>query len=141
MPDFTEVFFDVYDALVAISQPVDDISERPLRLYDDSGALLTTLITGIFTKQVSAEQNGGRSLELRILDRTGLDLGNVKWFGYSGIRYEVNDEPDPPLKNPRQWVYLLRPVGLDLFVAGDFDLIDDVGNLIIDDTGMQIMAT
>ena len=140
MPDFTNAFTKVFDALRLVSRPITRPSADLLKLYDEDGATIATLTTGWFTDELSQEQTFERINELHITDRAGIAFEDAVAFGFGGYRYERSRFPNPPLNNPREWVFLIKPVGLDISDIGAFDLVDDAGIQIVDDLGNQIVA-
>lgn len=110
MPNLTEDYFDVYDAIRV--ERMDIVGD--LELLNDGGTNMDTITTGWLPREISQEQSGGRQTELHVLDREGFsDQANaITFFEYDGFRYERADAPNPPVNNPREWVWLLKPVGV-----------------------------
>lgn len=138
MPDFTNAFSKVFDALRLVSRPITKPSADPIKLYDEDGATIATLTTGWFTDEVRQEQTFERINELHITDRAGVTFDHVVAFGFGGYRYERVRFPNPPVNNPREWVFIIKPVGLDASISGDF-VIDDAGDFLVDDAGDSIV--
>jgi hypothetical protein len=108
--EITSAFAELYDDF---RNGVQDAGDT-LRLYNKSGTLITTLTTGWVTDEQSQEQSGGqRVTELHITARTGVDFTLAKFFGWGGYKYESKGFPNPPVNNPREWVFSVRPVGID----------------------------
>jgi hypothetical protein len=107
----TTEFSEMYDAFRADVLGLDG----PVRLYDNDGALITngSIDTGWTVKEVSEEHQAARSVELRITDRAGVAFATAVFFGLNSVKYERENFPSPPLRNPREWVWTLRPVGVD----------------------------
>lgn len=141
MPDLTKPFGKVFDALRLVSQPIRNTTAVPLRLYGDAGELIATVTTGWFTDELSPEQVGERVTELHVTDREGVAFTEAVFFGWGGYKHERTRFPNPPVNNPREWIWSVKPIGLDVGGIGAFDLVDDAGTLIIDDIGMQIVGT
>ena len=136
LTETTAAFATLYDAF----QSVIVGETGSLKLYDEDGATIATLATGWFTDELSQEQTFERINELHITDRAGIAFEDAVAFGFGGYRYERSRFPNPPLNNPREWVFLIKPVGLDISDIGAFDLVDDAGIQIVDDLGNQIVA-
>lgn len=107
MPDFTKAFSKAYDAIRSVTLP----SKTTLALLDDSGDEIDSVTRGWTVEEVFDETTGGRILELRVTDEKVSDYGSVVFFEFSDYRYERQGFPNPPVNNPREWVWRLVPVG------------------------------
>lgn len=106
----TAAFSGLYDLFRADVQAAG----TSIKLYDDDGTLIDTLTTGWLAVEQSQEQTDQRVMELHVTDRTGIDFDTVTQFVYGGNRYERQRFPNPPLNNPREWVWLLKPIGAEV---------------------------
>lgn len=113
MPDLTAPFSKVFDVIRLVSRPITSTSSDPLRLYGDDGQLLDTLTEGWFTDELTQEQTFERILELHVTHRDGVRFEQATFFGFGGYKYERVNFPNPPVNNPREWVWQLKPVGVD----------------------------
>jgi hypothetical protein len=104
--EITAEFATLYDDFRAHVQDAD----LTLNLYDDNGDLIDSITTG--WTLLEQGQPGFRFLEIRVTDRD-VDFANVVFFGTGGFRYERDSHPIPPIANPREWVWTVKPVGLD----------------------------
>lgn len=139
MPDLTKPFSKVFDAIRLVSQPIANRTIVPLRLYDKAGALLATITTGWFTDELSQEQSGGQRItELHVTARDGIDFTLAKFFGWGGYKYESKGFPNPPVNNPREWVFSVKPVGIDSVTTGSA-IIARTGDALITRNGEQII--
>jgi hypothetical protein len=110
MPDFTKAFGKAYDAIRSVTQS----KPSDLRLYDDEGIELDTIAKGWYSEEVTDETTGQRVVEIRITDRDCAEyFPDVVFLGFSGVKYERTSAPNPPVNNPREWVYRLKPVGIE----------------------------
>lgn len=108
--EITIAFAELYDDFRNSVQDAGDT----LRLYNKSGTLISTVTTGWLHGEISEEQSGGQRItELHITARTGIDFSLVKFFGWGGYKYESSGFPNPPVNNPREWVWQVKPIGLD----------------------------
>lgn len=109
MPDLTKAFGKAYDGLrkVILATPSN------LRLLDDDGAELATITQGWTVDEVSSEEQLGRIVEVRITDRVGVEFEKAVFFVWGGYQYERAAFPNPPATNPREWVWRVKPVGVD----------------------------
>lgn len=110
MPDFTKAYSKAYDAIRSVTQAV----KSDLRLYDDEGIELDTLRRGWYSEEVTDETTGQRVVEVRITDRDCAGyFPDVVFLGFGGVKYERSGEPNPPVNNPREWIFRIKPVGVD----------------------------
>ena len=108
MPDFTKAYSKAYDAIRSVTQAV----KSDLRLYDDDGIELDTLSKGWYSEEVTDETSGQRVVEIRITDRDCADyFPDVVAFEFGGLAYERTSAPNPPVNNPREWVFRVKPTG------------------------------
>lgn len=82
-----------------------------LKLYDDDGGDIATVTSGWFPAQSSGEETGERGLSLRVVSQT--DYSQAVFFGFEGRRYERQNHANPPIGNAGEWIWTLKPVGLD----------------------------
>lgn len=109
MPDFTNAYKQAYDALRKAKGPSGDLT-----LYDNDGNSVDTVTTGWKVGELRGEEsNNGRVSELRVLDLGESDFNDVIFFGWGGYRYERIAPPNPPVNNPREWVWQVQPVGVE----------------------------
>lgn len=109
MPDFTKAFSKAYDGIRRVQQA----RPSPLRLLDNDGAELALIEKGWTFDEVSGEEIGERVIEVRVTDRDGVEFDDAIFLVFSGRQYERMRSPNPPAGNPREWVWRLKPVGLD----------------------------
>lgn len=109
MPDLTKAHTKVFDVLKRITMA------RPtaLRLYDDDGVLIATITKGWFPEEINNETEGEETKQIHVTDRTGIDFREATQFGFGGFRYERTTAPARPDGNPREWIWKIRPIGLD----------------------------
>jgi hypothetical protein len=107
MPDFTNVFTKVYD----VTRKVADNVTSDLNLYDNDGGVIETIQTGWVVEEQQIPN--GRVITLRVTDRDGADFASAVFFGWGGFKYERNGFPVPPTGNPREWIWEVKPVGVD----------------------------
>lgn len=110
MPDLTQPFFKVYDAIRIIKTV--DVND-PLKLYDRKGQLIETITSGWYPDEITPEQTGQRILEVYIVDRPGIEFSTVVFLAWGDTRHERNAEPNPPKGNPRKWTFSLKPIGVE----------------------------
>lgn len=112
--------------------------KEPLKLLDRSGTQIGSLITsGWLPEQIIGEEAGERLVEVRITDRAGYDFAKVVFFIWGGFRYERLRFPNPPTGNPQEWIWQVKPIGVEA-ASGD-RIIDDAGNSLVDDAGNSII--
>lgn len=110
MPNLTNAYKKAYNAIRTATQA----KPSKLRLYDDEGVELGTIGDGWFSEEVRDETSGQRVVEIRITDRTcGPDFRAVVFLGFSGVKYERTSAPNPPVNNPREWIFRAKPIGTD----------------------------
>lgn len=109
MPDLTKAFAKAYDAIRLVTLP----EKTELNLYDDDGNLIETVTKGWTFEEKAGEHTGERVVEVRVTDLNNSDFNDVVFLGFSGIRYERTNPSNPPIGNPREWVWTVKPAGLD----------------------------
>lgn len=108
MPDLTKAFSKAYNAIRTATQA----KPSDLRLYDDDGVEVDTIRDGWYSEEVRDETSGQRVVEIRITDRDcGPDFRAVVFLGFSGVKYERTSAPNPPVNNPREWIFQAKPIG------------------------------
>lgn len=107
MPDFTKVFEKVYNVI----RDVADNITTDLNLYNDDGESLETITTGWVVEE--QQLPNGRVILLKVTDRDAFDPSEAVFFGWGGYKYEREGFPVPPTSNPREWIWTVRPVGID----------------------------
>lgn len=106
--DLTRALLAAYDSIRRAALTED----APLRLLDDDGALIGSREFGWYPQAISGEESGRRSMELRVLAYPDdIDFSDAVFFEFGGHRYERDGFPDPPVGNPREYVWRLAPVG------------------------------
>lgn len=112
---------------------------EPLKLLDRGGTQIGSLITsGWLPEEVIGEQAGERLTEVRITNRTGYDFTKVVFFVWGGFRYERLRFPNPPTANPQEWIWQVKPIGVEAVSAVD-RIVDDAGNFLVDDAANPII--
>ena len=105
--EITAEFAQLYDEFRA---DVQDAGQT-MTFYDDDGATLGQMDSGWLLMEVG--QPGFRVLEMRVTDRSDIEFADAVFFGAGGFKYEREGHPVPPIKNPREWVWTVKPVGID----------------------------
>lgn len=134
MPDLTKAHSKVFDVLkrIGMARPTS------LRLYDDDNTLLATITKGWFPEEVNNETEGEETKQIHITDRTGVDFAAASFFTFGGYVYERISAPARPDGNPREWIWKLRPTGVEV-VAATF-IVDDAGDFLVDDAGNSLVT-
>jgi len=125
----------VYDVLRRFTTATP---KTPLKLYKNDGTLIATITRGWFPEDITGESDGGEVKTVTITDRTGITFSQVSFFGFGGYKYERTSAPARPDGNPRQWVWNVKPAGLD--TVEPYFIVDDAGNFLVDDAGNSLVA-
>lgn len=134
MPDLTKAHSKVFDVLKRITMA----RPTPLRLYDNDGGLIATITKGWFPEEINNETDGEETKQIHVTDRTGIEFGNAVFFGFNGFKYERTTAPARPDGNPREWIWKLKPAGLEVLEATF--IVDDGGNFLVDDAGNSLVT-
>lgn len=84
---------------------------EPLKVYDRDSEQIGEPITSGWLYLETQTEDLGRTLELHITDRPGIDFDKAVIFNFDGRDYERQGFGNPAPNNVREWVWTIRPIG------------------------------